>query len=334
MLEIRHLQLVAAVAEEGGITRAGRRLHLTQSALSHQLRDAEDRLGVKLFDRVGKRMVLTPAGDRLLRAARAVLEELARAEEEIGREAGRPRRVLRLTTQCNTVYHWLPARLRLLERRHPEVDVQVVAGATDAPLPSLLEGRIDLAIVHTPSRDPRLRYRSLFKDELVVVLPPGHRLAGRAFVKAEDLAPEHLIVYSIPREANLVFREVLFPAGVAPARVTHIQLTEAIVEMVKAGLGVSVLARWAVAPELERGGLRACTLTSAGKFREWSAAWRVRPDPPAHLLDFVDILARHPLPLGRTPRERRRLATAVAGLGLPQTPGGVTRGMASRLLRR
>ncbi len=312
MLEIRHLQLVAAVAAEGGVTRAGRLLHLSQSALSHQLRDAEDRLRVRLFDRIGKRMVLTPAGERLLRSARLVLEELRSFEDDVRRGRERPRELLRLTTECNTVYHWLPSRLRLLERAHPDVDVQVLASASDDPLPSLLEGQIDLAIVHRPVRDSRLRSRPLFRDELVVVLPPGHRLGAKPFVAAEDLAKEHLILYSIPREANLVFREVLIPAGVSPARVTHIQLTEAIVELVKAGLGVSVLARWSVAPSLERRELLARPLTAKGKFREWSAAWRARPQPGAHLLDFVDLLARHPLPLGRSARERRRIATLVA----------------------
>jgi LysR family transcriptional regulator for metE and metH len=308
MLEIRHLQLVAAVAAEGGVTRAGRLLHLSQSALSHQLRDAEERLRVRLFDRIGKRMVLTPAGERLLRSARLVLEELRSFEDDVRRGRERPRELLRLTTECNTVYHWLPSRLRLLERAHPDVDVQVLASASDDPLPSLLEGQIDLAIVHRPVRDSRLRSRALFRDELVVVLPPGHRLSAKPFVAAEDLAPEHLILYSIPREANLVFREVLIPAGVSPARVTHIQLTEAIVELVKAGLGVSVLARWSVAPSLER--------------RE--------PRPGAHLLDFVDLLARHPLPLGRNARERRRIATLVAEPDRRSTRASAKRSMPAR----
>ena len=84
--------------------------------------------------------MLTPAGERLLRSARAVLEELDRAEEEIRRGAGRPRGVIRLTTQCNTVYHWLPSRLRRFQRTHPDVDLEVVAGATDDPIPALLGG--------------------------------------------------------------------------------------------------------------------------------------------------------------------------------------------------
>src|ERR1700752_3559319 len=100
LLEVRHLLLVRAVAREGSLARAGLPLPLTPSAISHQLRDAEERLGTPLFEGVGKRMVLTGAGERLLRSAHAVLEELDRAEEEIRRDAARPRGVLRLTTQC------------------------------------------------------------------------------------------------------------------------------------------------------------------------------------------------------------------------------------------
>jgi LysR family transcriptional regulator, regulator for metE and metH len=315
VLEIRHLRLVKAITEAGSVTKAGNRLHLTQSALSHQLRDAEKLLGTRLFDRIGKRMVLTHAGERLLGSAQAVLEELDRTEQEIRRDAARPGGVIRLTTQCNTVYHWLPSRLRLFQRKHPDVELQVVAGATEDPYPSLLDGRIDLAIVFRPKRDPRLTYRGLFRDEVVVVMKPGHRLSHRPYVAAADFAPEHLIVYSTPREASLLFREILIPAGVSPARVTHIQLTEAIVELVKEGLGISVLARWSVAPQIERGELVALPLTSSGRYRQWSAAFRRKPSPLPYLLGFVEVLARHPLPLGRTIRERRRIAVALVAPG-------------------
>src|SRR5262245_34154303 len=120
-LEVRHLRLVEAIADEGSLTRAGLRLHLTQSALSHQLRDAEERLGVRLFDRVGRRLRLSAGGERLLSTARQVLAELARTEREIQASAPGRRALMRLTTQCNTVYHWLPPRLRRFERAHPNV---------------------------------------------------------------------------------------------------------------------------------------------------------------------------------------------------------------------
>jgi LysR family transcriptional regulator for metE and metH len=314
LLELRHLRLVQAIAEEGSVTRAGRRLHLTQSALSHQLRDVEERLGARLFDRIGKRMVLAPAGERLLACAPGVLGEVERAEQEIRLGAREGHGVLRLTTQCTTVYHWLPSRLRLFQKRDPDVEVQVVAGATNDPLAALLEGRIDLAIAYRGRGDARLQFVPLFKDEIVMVLHPEHPLTRKPFVAAADLVSEHLIVYLAPREANFVFRELLIPAGVTPHRVTHVQLTEATVELVKAGLGVATLPRWAVAPQIERGELVARPLTSGGRFRHWSAAYRRRPAPPEYLLRFVELLAKHPLPLGRTARERRQLPALVADL--------------------
>lgn len=315
MLERRHLALMDAIADTGTVTAAAARLHLTQSALSHQLRDAESRLGARLFDRVGRRMRLTPAGERLLGAARPILENLAKTEREIQRDAAGRIGPLRLTTQCHTVYHWLPSRLRIFQRTHPDVDVQVVAGATDEPVPWLLDGRIDLAIVSRMERDARLVMRSLWSDELVVVMHPRHPMARRPWIDARDFADQHLFVYSLPPESNQVFREILIPAGVTPRRVSHIQLTEALIEMVKADMGVTVLQRWSVAPQLERGELVARPLTRAGRLRRWSAAWRRRPAPPGYLTAFVDVLARYPVPLGRTARQRRRTAASLLAPG-------------------
>ena len=142
-LEIRHLKLVAAIAETGSVTLAGNRLHLTQSALSHQLRDAEEQLGVPLFERRSRRMALTAAGERLLQSAHTVLDELARAEKEIHECNGNAaaKGVLRLSTECYTVYHWLPPRLKLFQSRFPAVDFQLVIEATDSPFQALLEGK-------------------------------------------------------------------------------------------------------------------------------------------------------------------------------------------------
>ena len=315
MLELRHLHLIAAISDAGGVTAAAAKLHLTQSALSHQLRDAEERLETRLFDRIGRRMRLTPAGERLLRTARTILESLDQAEQDIRRAGRGDAGPLRLTTQCHTVYHWLPGRLKIFRRSHPDVEVRIVAGATDEPLVWLIEGRIDLAIAWRFERDPRLASRALWSDEMVVVMHPRHALARRRWIEARDFVDQHLFVYSRPLESNMLFREVLIPAGVTPRRVSHIQLTEALIEMVKADLGITVLQRWSVAPQLERGELVARPLTARGKLRRWSALWRRRPEPAAWLTDFVDTLARHPVPLGRTSAQRRRIPSAVVSPG-------------------
>ena len=128
---------------------------------------------------------------------------------------------------------------------------------------------------------------NVLRDEVVVVMPPGHRLGRSSFVSAEDFARERLIVWSTPREANLVFREVLIPAGVVPARVTHIQLTEAIVELVKGGLGVSVLPRWTVAPQLEIVAAEVADVGWRGSVRGSTATWSGCCIPPGGLASFT-----------------------------------------------
>ena len=297
-LEIRHLRLVQAIAEEGSVTRAGGRLHLTQSALSHQLRDAESRLGVPLFLRLNKKMVPTPAGERLLASGRGVLDQLQRAEDEVRRLATRREGVLRIAVECYTCYHWLPSLLATFRDGHPRVDVKIAVEETGRPIQALLEGRLDLAVVSDPPRDRRIRVRPLFEDEMVVVVAPGHPLAERPYVRPEDFADQHLYIYSTPEDSTTIQR-VLIPAGVTPRRVSQAQLTEAIVELVKAGLGISVMARWAVAPHVASGALRALPLTRKGYTRKWTAARLRARSTPAYLTAFEDLLAGNPLHTAR-----------------------------------
>jgi LysR family transcriptional regulator for metE and metH len=288
-LEVRHLKLIEAIAKEGSITKAGSHLYLTQSALSHQLRDAEEKLGVALFVRLNKRMVLTPAGERLLSSARSILDEMRRAEEDIRQIALVREGVLRISTECYTCYHWLPSLLKIFNREYPRIEVEIVVGATAAPLQALLDGKIDLALVSEPPKNGKLVYSPMFQDELVVVTSNDHPLASRSFVKPEDFSSEHLLVYTSLEETT-VFRKFLGPAGVTPRQTSRVQLTEALLEMIRAGVGIGVMAKWAVAPQIEAGTLRAIPLTRKGLHRRWVAAMLKNKAAPAYLLEFVRLL--------------------------------------------
>jgi LysR family transcriptional regulator, regulator for metE and metH len=296
-LEIRHLRLVAAIAETGSVTLAGNRLHLTQSALSHQLRDAEEQLGVPLFERRDRRMALTAAGERLLQSARTILDELARVEKEIQEcnGNGAAKGVLRLSTECYTVYHWLPPRLRLFQQKFPAVDFQLVLEATDSPFKALLEGKLDLAIVCDPIRNRKIRYTPLFEDEMVIIVPPEHRLAGERFAALEEFAQETLIIYP-PKEDSTVLNRFLRPAGIVPRKIREVLLTDVIIEMVRGGLGVAALAKWAVLPQLDSGALVGLSLTEQGFRRTWSIAQLRDGRSPAHVDEFIRVLAEHPIP--------------------------------------
>src|SRR5712691_11497498 len=291
-LEVRHLQLVAAVADVGSLTRAGDRLHLTQSALSHQLRDIESRLGAALFLRLGKRLVLTPAGERLLASAKDILERLRQAEDDIRQMGKEHAGVLRLTTECYTCYHWLPPLLLRYRRKFPRVEVRIDVAATGRPLDMLLAGKIDLAIVSTPVNDRRLVSRPVFDDELVVVASKRHRFAQQTHVRLADMRDETLFVYP-PKEESRVLQEVLLPGGAAPARVEEVLLTEAIAELVKAGLGVAILAPWAVEPLVKANAIVARPLTARGLRRDWRAVMPKDLARNDYVREFIDLLETH-----------------------------------------
>jgi LysR family transcriptional regulator for metE and metH len=295
-LEVRHLRLIAGIAEAGSMTKAATGLHLTQSALSHQLRDIESRFNTAFFLRVGKRMVLTAAGRRVLESAGRILDELGRVEEDIRQLAQQRDGMIRVATQCNTGYHWLPPLLARFNRKHPRVSVSIMADATDRPVQALVNGQIDLAILTNDVTDPRLRLRRLFTDEMVALVSRQHPWASRAWVSPRQLATEHLLLYSSAPEESFVLRRILGPAGLTPTRFTFIMLTEAMIEMAKAGLGVAVLPRWSAQAAIATRSIVPLSITRRGIRRNWTAATLKALAEPAWLADFIELIAAQALP--------------------------------------
>lgn len=294
-LEIRHLKLIVAVTEAGTVSRASEQLNLTQSALSHQLRDVEEKLGTQLFTRLKKRMALTPAGEKLLTSARKVLSELRAIEDDVRQMAAKNGGgILRVSTECYTCYHWLPSVLKKFHAQFPNVSVQIVVEATRDPVGALLDGKIDLAIIGSPVDKSKVALRPLFEDELFAIVHPHHRFATRPFLTPEDFSEENIFTYSGPITENRFFQQILLPNNVKPKQVTPIELTEAIIEMVKANLGVAVLANWAIRPFVEAKTLRAVKVTKKGLHRQWSAATLQNQSShaaPVFLSKFIDLLA-------------------------------------------
>ena len=277
-LEVRHLQLVSTVAAVGGLTKAGRHLNLSQSALSHQLRDVETRLGTPLFLRVGKRMVPTAAGERLAQSAHEILEALASAERAIQLFAGGERGRLRVIVAGYASYRWLPSVLQRYRQVHPRIEVQIPEPGAADPVSDVLGGGVDVAIGTRRADDKRLHCEPLVRDEVVLALPPGHRLAERECVDFADLAGEPILVdasgvSSVP--GHIVIAE-----------------TSATLELIQAGFGIAVVGRWVIEPQVRAGTLRAVRITRRGTWCRWSAVMLKELAAQPHVRDFVGLVAR------------------------------------------
>jgi LysR family transcriptional regulator, regulator for metE and metH len=294
-IDVRHLRLVLAIAREGSVTRAAGRLHLSQSAVSHQLLDLERELDARLFDRVGKRMVATPAGARMLGAAERLLAELAELEGAIARADGTARLPLRITTSCFTSYYWLPAALAHFGDSHPNIDLDVVLEATRRAVPALIADEVDLAIVTAPPRDDTWQRVEVAQSELVAIGSPDHPALARArrdTLRWGALHDAEILVYDISDHDLERLHDAIRASWQAesgrrlatPLTVRKVPLSEALVELARSGRGVGIVDRWNVASALDRG-LVALALTPRAP-RTFHAVWR-RSNPrglPIHEL--------------------------------------------------
>ena len=289
---MKHLRLVSAVAEERGLTAASRRLNLTPSAMSHQLRKVETMVGMPLFRRDRNAMSLTSAGEIVYELATRAIGAVNDVQDRLEHLRAGDGGMIRLCTHCYTGYHWLPQVVKGYQTEFPGVEIRVVAEATYRAIEALLSRELDLVISTMISNDDRLQSRVVMKDELFLVVPREHPLAKRRSIEPVHLAKENLLMYTETPDESSVCVDFLRPAGFWPRRFTSVLLTEAIIEMVKAGLGVACLAEWSIRPELERETLVAVRLGRGGFRRTWRAyTWR-KPDPGPLVDGFVDHLVR------------------------------------------
>jgi len=273
-LEIRHLRMLQAMSATGSVTRAAARLNLSQSALSHQIREAERRLGVDLFVQGAGQMQMTPAAEILNEEAGRILAQLERAERAVENQGEGMRHVVRIGCGAYSAYRWLPRFMRAFQESAPDIDVEVVADATQRPLNALIDRNIDIAVTSGTPQKTATRSLKLFRDELILIMAPDHPLADKPFVVAQDMADQVYISYSDIAEKGHEFDSFLKPAQVSYRKMLKVELTEAIVELVAAGFGVSILSRWAVSRYLRTGALSSARVTRQGLYVDWHAVTR------------------------------------------------------------
>lgn len=273
MVELKHLRTLTTLRETGSLTATATTLHLTQSALSHQIKDLEARIGGQLFLRKTRPVKFTSEGEILLRLADDVLPRLAKAENEIASLKEDVNGRLHMAIECHSCFQWLMPALKEYQVAWPSVTLDFSSGFGFEPLPALLAGDLDLVITSDIQPRSEIHYEPLFDFEMRLVTAINHPLAQKACIEPEDLADQTMLSYPVQKNRLDVVKHFLQPEGIEPAKWKQADNTLMLIQMVSAGLGVAALPNWAIS-EFSRQGLISSIPLGSGLWRRLFAATR------------------------------------------------------------
>ncbi|MBI6917616.1 LysR family transcriptional regulator [Pseudomonas monteilii] len=287
MIDLRHLRTLHALRETDSLHEAAERLHLTQSALSHQFRDMEERIGMPLFVRKSRPVRFTSAGLKLLQLADQVLPQIRSTERDLGKLAGGSAGRLHIAIECHSCYQWLMPSVDEFRSAWPEVELDLASGFSFAPLPALERGDLDLVVTSDPVTLPGITYVPLFGYEALLAIDNHHALRDKPYLEPSDIAHQTLITYPIERTRLDIFTRFLDPADVEPAQVRTSELTVMMMQLVASGRGVCCLPNWAVHEYSSRGYVTAKRLGEQGLQARLYAALRSDMLEVPYVSDFL-----------------------------------------------
>ncbi|MFN0141810.1 MAG: LysR family transcriptional regulator [Pyrinomonadaceae bacterium] len=255
-MEIRQLKAFLAIAEAKTFTAGARRVNVTQAAISMQIKQLEDEVGLQLFTRTPRRVILTEAGEYLLERARKILREHDNALAEIAELAGAEHGRLRIgSASAEFATLQLPHILQSIREKYPNADIAVTAGTSQKLVDKIMHGEIDIAFVSLPVDNSSITTERLFSDEIVAIAHPSHPLANERYISAAALAGEKLILGERGGNTRRMIDDFFNAANVRPNIVMELSRQEAINQMVENNLGVGTAGAKTIASEIREGRL-------------------------------------------------------------------------------
>jgi len=246
-MEIKFLKLIKTIAEEGSIAGSSEKLFLTQSALSHQLKDLEIQLGFKVFYRTRNKWELTEEGNVLYKTACTVMDSIGSGLNAIQQIRSGAAGTIKISTECYSFYQGLPLFIQKMKVLYPGIDVDLVLEATHKPVVKVISNEIDIAVVTSkPSGNKELVSVEIFEDEIFAVMHQENILNDSEYLIADDFLQAHLIIHSFPLKTVSVYEEFLNPNGILPLKISAVPLTEVTLEMVQANIGITCMPKWAL----------------------------------------------------------------------------------------
>ncbi|MCX2681601.1 LysR family transcriptional regulator [Galbibacter sp. EGI 63066] len=245
-MEIKYFRLIKTIAEEGSLVNSSEKLFLTQSALSHQLKELEERLGFKVFHRSRNKWKLTEEGTELYQLGNNILSSIDKSFENIKQLRNGSTGHIKVSTECYTFYRGLPGFIQKMGALYPDITVDLVPECTHQPISKLLSNDLDLAIVTEKPESELLSSINVFEDEIFAIMHKENELNQRDYIDADSFSDMHLIIHSFPLETVSLYEQFLKPNKILPRKISAVPLTEVALEMVNANFGVLCLPKWAL----------------------------------------------------------------------------------------
>ncbi|MGB1310419.1 MAG: LysR substrate-binding domain-containing protein [Leucothrix sp.] len=289
-IQRKHFYLIQALGDSETLVDVAGKLHMTPSALSHQLGELEKRIGLSVVNRKTKPLKLTAIGQRLLDSAREITPRYERLEQDLTRmvigDGGR----LNMAIECHSCYQWILPTLDKFRRQFPGVELDISSGFSFDGLTGLMEGDLDCVITADPEPLNGISYIPLFQYEAMLVLPQDHPLAEVETIEAGMLKDQTLIIYPVPQRKLDIFRLFLHPADVEPAHLRNVELTVMMVALVASGRGLCILPNWAAEEHTKHNYVVARSL-GTGVFNTLHAAVREESLETKYMQEFL-LLAK------------------------------------------
>jgi DNA-binding transcriptional LysR family regulator len=276
-LDGRQIHAFQILSKTGSFTETAKVLHLSQSAISHSMKALEENVGCRLIDRIGKRALLNQAGEQFLIRVDSILQEMSEARAELRQLGQWGHGRLRVSATPTACQYLLPSVLREFKESFPKCSILIEPGDTPEALDLLRQNRVDLALALEPPDEDRITFRPLFSDELKFIVSPLHPWARSGRVPREEISHQNYILYNKNSYTFRIIARYLSQESINLRSFLELGSMEAIKELVKLGLGVSILAPWIAQEEIEEGSLVAIPLGRRKLRRRWGLAyWQSR----------------------------------------------------------
>jgi DNA-binding transcriptional LysR family regulator len=291
-MDLRQLEIVKAIAETGSFTAAGARLHVSQSAISRQILLLEDEFHERLFVRLGRRVQITAAGEALLQLAHRVFNDIRDTSASITDRQKVLTGTINMVGGMTVCLYVFPPLIKEFRKHHPQVDIKVATGGTQRLMRRVRNGQADLALLTLPVDDPALTSVPVLREELMLVMPAGHPLAGKDSVGVEALVGQPFIIFEQGSNPRRTLDEFFVREQIKPRIVTESENVEIIKSMVASGLGVAIVPFQSVERETRGGSLKVARIRAQQLVRETGWVYRAGERVPRVVQEMMATLTR------------------------------------------